>query len=344
MTRKEECMCRKLVIVLTLLSLIGAFAFTEGQGEAAPAEGQKYNLVFASNASPQAPNGAAALKFEEEIERTSGGQIAVECYLSGSLTTQEGRMPALRKGTIDFTMGGPNWINSYVPYASMYAAAYIFEDPDHMLSVMNGELGQQLNEDLVEAAGVRMLHTMYMGTRQLNLRDIGRVVKTPADMEGVKLRMPNTESWQFMGEALGASPTPLSFSEIYLALQTGTIDGQDNPINACLERSFYEVSKYIIETGHYVNPIIPMINEDTWQSLTPELQQKVAEAWKNATEWGTNEVRSNEGNVKKKLQDFGMEFVEVDRQLWKDHVLNYYLENDISDNWDMDLYDQVTSP
>ena len=339
-------MGKKIVVLCIMVSLIGAFAFAGGQGEEAEQaeEGKKqhYNLVFSSNASPKMSHGQAAEVFAEEIEKMTDGQITVETYLSGSLSTQEGQLPACRKGTIDMTMGGPNWFAEYVPYIKMFAAGYIFEDYDHMTKVMNGEIGKRIEEDLVEEAGVRMMTTMYLGTRQINLRDIGRVVKTPADMEGVKIRMPNTESWQFMGEALGAQPTPMAISEVYLGMKNGTVDGQDNPLPTDITRKFYEVSKYIILTSHYVNPIIPIINEDTWQMLGPDLQEKVRAAWDKAREYCDTDVQEREANAREKLEAEGMTFVEVDQALWKDHVLNFYLDSEkMSGDWDMDLYDEV---
>ena len=336
-------MVRKMMTILIMVGLVAGFGFAEGQGEKAqPGEKQQYNLVFSSNASPNMSHGQAAKVFEEEIEKSTNGQISVEVYLAGSLATQEGQLPACRKGTIDMTMGGPNWFAEYIPYIKMFAAGYIFNDYDHMTKVMNGEIGKKIEEDLVDAAGVRIMTTMYLGTRQVNLRDIGRVVKTPADMNGVKIRMPNTESWQFMGEALGAQPTPLAISEVYLAMKNGTVDGQDNPLPTNIVRKFYEVSKYIILTGHYVNPIIPIINEDTWKMLGPDLQEKVRDAWEKAREFCDNDVLEREASAQETLEAEGMTFVEVDQSVWKDHVLNFYLDSEkMSGDWDMDLYDAV---
>ena len=122
-----------------------------------------------------------------------------------------------------------------------------------------------------------MLTVAYLGTRQVNLRD-SREVKTPADLAGVKLRMPGSKEWLFLGQALGANPTPLAFNEVYLALKTGTIDGQDNPLPTVRAAKFYEVTKQLVLSSHLVDGVFLAIASKAWTAMTPDLQKKVRDA------------------------------------------------------------------
>ena len=335
-------MWKKMITVLFVLVGVAAFSFAGGTGEENEAgieDKPQFNLIFSATALPDESIGKAAILFAEEIERTTDGQITVEMYLGDSLVTQSGQFPAVRKGDTDMTFGDPNFFSQYLPYLQMFAAAYIFDGYEHMTNVMNGEIGQQIEEDLAEAAGVRILTTMYMGTRQVNLRDIGRIVQTPDDMSGVKLRMPNTASWLLMGEALGAQPTPMALTEVYLGLQAGAVDGQDNPLPATLARNFQEVTKYIVLTNHFVNPIMPVMNEDTWQMLGPELQEKVLAAWETAREYSDNDTLLEEAGARAEMEAAGMEFIGVEHEVWEDYALDVYLGNEeMTSEWDMDLY------
>jgi tripartite ATP-independent transporter DctP family solute receptor len=224
----------------------------------------------------------------------------------------------------------------------MFAAAYFFKDYNHMTSVLNGPIGKKIADDLAKKVGVRPLGAYYLGTRNLNLRDIGRKVMVPDDLKGVKLRMPNSPSWLFMGRALGANPTPISITELYMALKTGTVDGQDNPVPGTIKRKFYEVTKYYILTGHYVNPIMPVINEKKWQSLGADLQEKVYQAIRKAQEYCDQENLKVEKEGLDFLRKQGITVYSVDKNVWSKHVLNYYLQDKkMTGNWDMNLYKEV---
>jgi TRAP-type C4-dicarboxylate transport system substrate-binding protein len=128
--------------------------------------------------------------------------------------------------------------------------------------------------------GVKLLSVMYLGRRHVNLRQTRDEVdvQTPADLAGVNLRMPGTDAWQFLGSALGASPTPFAFTEVYTALSTGAVDGQDNPLPTVVDAKFYEVTKQIALTSHLVDLNYVAFSKATWDSLSPEQQMTVQRA------------------------------------------------------------------
>jgi TRAP-type C4-dicarboxylate transport system substrate-binding protein len=133
---------------------------------------------------------------------------------------------------------------------------------------------------------VRLLSVMYLGRRNVNLRQCPDelTVNTPADLDGVNLRMPGTDAWQFLGKALGASPTPMSFTEIYTALSTGSVDGQDNPLPTVVDAKFYEVTNQIVLTSHLVDLNYIAFSKAVWDKLTPEQQAIVQKAADDAAE------------------------------------------------------------
>jgi len=327
---------KSIVILLAVLLVITTFLSVEAKAE------PKFVLKYSVAAMPTVAHAKAIEVFAEEIEKLTNGQIIVETYYGGQLFSQEGQQNAVRRGALEMTNTDLNWLANYVPYLNMLAAPYFFKDYEHMTAVMNGDIGKEIADDVAKKTNVRMLSSWYMGTRQLNLRDIGKEVKTPSDMKGVKLRMPNSPSWLYMGKALGANPTPVNINELYMALKTGTVDGQENPLPNSIKRKFYEVTKYTILTGHYVNPIISVINEDKWQELGPELQEKMYAAEEKAREFCDSTIIKEAKEGYDILKEKGMVFIEVDLDLWKEKVLGYYLADEkMITNWDMELYEKV---
>ena len=304
--------------------------------------GDPVTLQFASVSVPDDAHTKGMQVFADAVSRISNGNITVEIFPGGQLFTQEGEQDALRSGNLDMAYGGPNWVAEFVPYMSMFAAPYMFTSYDHMSNTFNGPIGDQIFDDIAAQIGIRPLGAFYLGTRQLNLRDIGREVMTPADMDGVKLRMPNSPTWLFMGEALGANPTPLAFTEVYLGLQTGTIDGQDNPLPTDKNAKFYEVTKYIVLTDHYINPLFPMINEAKWQSLTPSQQEAVNLALEEARQFVDQTNLDAEAELIEFFEGEGMTIVTPDKQAFIDYALDKTLNNtDMTSSWDMDLFAQI---
>jgi len=236
------------------------------------------------------------------------------------------------------------WLAEFVPYLSMFGAAYTFQSYDQMAKTFNGPIGKKIFEEVAQKTGVRPLCAFYLGTRQLNLiAKVGPVTK-PEQMKGVKLRVPNSPTWIAMGKALGANPTPMAFNEVYMGLKTGAIDGQDNPLPSDKNAKFYEVTKYIVLTNHLVDSVWPTINEKKWKSLTKQQQDWVMQA---AVKAGQSCDKTNLENEKQILDFFrqqGLTIIEnPDRGAFAAYARNSYLteSKDISKDWDLKLYDEI---
>ena len=162
----------------------------------------------------------------------------------------------------------------------IFATGYVHQDAAHQVRVFNNPLMDSFKKTVEDELGVKLLSVMYLGRRHVNLRQTRDEldVQTPADLADVNLRMPGTDAWQFLGAALGASPTPFAFTEVYTALSTGAVDGQDNPLPTVVDAKFYEVTKQIALTSHLVDLNYVAFSKATWDSLTPDQQMTVQRA------------------------------------------------------------------
>ena len=189
--------------------------------------------------------------FKREVDQRLPGQLDVQLHYNGTLFAQGTEIEAMQRGNLEGALISPQDVANLIPEYSIFTAGYLMRDPAHLDAVYDGEVGAEYKARVAKELDLHIVQSQYLGTRHVILRQV-REIKTPADMKGLKLRMPGSETWQFLGSALGASPTPLAFEEVYLALQTGTIDGLENPLPDAIAAKFYEVTKEVVLTGHMV--------------------------------------------------------------------------------------------
>lgn len=344
-------MKKSLLILLALVLVISLAACTNkdvgptpekpGETGSDPVKEENVTLVFSINAVPGDAHYEAMMKFEEIAEAKSNGSIKVDTFHSGSLFKQDQELAAVKSGEADIVYSSAPWLAEGSPWISMFNAGYMFKSYDHMTKTLNGEIGKEVFDRVVEEQGVRPLNAMYLGTRQVNLvKD--KEIKVPADLNGVNLRMPNSDAWLFLGKAIGANPTPIAFSELYMALQTGTVDGQDNPLPTVQSAKFYEVTKSITITNHLVDSVWPVINEAKWQSLSENQKNIVMEALEEARKLCDETNLSREAELIEFFKGEGLSVYEADIDAFSKEVLAKYLDNkELTESWDMDLFDKV---
>nr|WP_321297010.1 sialic acid TRAP transporter substrate-binding protein SiaP [uncultured Sphaerochaeta sp.] len=326
---------KKAIITLLMAALVLPMAFAQASTEVKPVE-----LVYTMTAVPTDAHAGAMRVFKETVEKASGGQIKVLTYDSASLFKQEQEVSAVKSGQADMTATSASWLTDGSPWVSMFTAGYIFKTYDHMTGVLNGPVGQEVFDRIAKEQGIRPLGAQYLGTRQLNLVE-DREIKTPADLKGVNLRMPNSDSWIFLGKALGANPTPISFSELYMALQTKTVDGQDNPLPSTKNAKFYEVTKSITITNHLVDSVWPAINEAKWQSLTEQQKAWVMEGVKAGIEYCDTTNLKAEAELVDYFKSAGMKIYYADLDAFSEHVLAQYLASPYAKSWDKAMFEKV---
>ena len=331
---------------------------TEAPAEEAPAEeapeeeapaadaaagdlGDPVTLTVTLTAVSTDTHAQAMKKFEETVESLSGGNISVEVYTDAQLFSQEEEVAAVVMGDADMTLTSASWLTTGSPWVSMFTAGYLFNSYDHMTTTLNGEVGKEVFQKVSDEQGLLPLGAWYLGSREDSLSE-DKAVKTPEDLKGVNLRMPNSEAWLFLGEALGANPTPMSFSELYLALQTGAVDGQDNPLGSVESAKFYEVQKSISLTHHLIDSVWPAINNDKWASLTDAQKDIIMQGIEAGREFCDSTNLQKEEDLIAFFEEQGLKIYEADIPTFQEHVLNYYLSNDISADWDQAMYDKVS--
>jgi len=308
---------------------------------------ETYTIRFNTVAAPTQPQVLAMNKFAEVVENLSGGKIDVKVFHSGQLGDQQTSLLAVMRGDLEMAGdGGPSWFADLgnMPQMGVLNAAYIFKDVDHMYTVMASPTVEEWFDELASKTGIRVLDTWYLGMRQLNTTEKAGPVYKPEDLKGMKIRMPNSEAFLDMGRALGTTPTPMGFGEVYLALKLGTIDGQDNPLPTDLSAKFVEVTKYIILTDHALGMINPVINEEFWQALPNEYKTYIMKGLEVARYYLNYLVLEQEATLLKQFVDeYNMEIIIPDKEAFRNHAREYYSQEKFDNLWSEGLYEAIQS-
>jgi TRAP-type transport system periplasmic protein len=278
--------------------------------------------------------------FKDELEKSSPGEFDVQINLNASLFKQGTEPAAMARGNLELSSISAFDIAKLVPEFSIFTAGYVIRDPEHQQKVFNGPIGAELFKLVSEKMDVTPLSTIYLGTRQVNLREV-RTVKTPADLKGVKLRMPGSKEWLFLGDALGATPTPLAFGEVYLGLKTGTIDGQDNPLPTVRAAKFYEVTKQIVMTSHLVDGIFIAISNKAWNSMNATQKQKMTAAAQAASNYNNDNRIKEESQLVEFFRQQGLQVTTPDVDAFRKSVQTTYLNSDYAKVWPKGLLERV---
>lgn len=264
---------------------------------------------------------------------------------NGTLFAQGTELEAIAGGNLTMSIASAQELAQFFPEFSIFATGYVHQDAAHQVRVFNDPLMDPFKQTVEDELGVKLLSVMYLGRRHVNLRQTREEidVQTPADLEGVNLRMPGTDAWQFLGSALGASPTPLAFSEVYTALSSGAIDGQDNPLPTVVDQKFYEVTKQIALTSHLVDLNYIAFSLETWNSLTPEQQETVQAAADAAAESGRQAQLAKEESLADFIREQGVEIYEPNLAAFREHVQAQYLGSEVADSWPDGVLEKINA-
>lgn len=328
-------------LVLAVMFVIAAL----GLLDQAQAQTKPYTLRFNTVASPADIQVEAMNEFAKIVGALSGGKIDARVYHSGQLGDQKTALLGVMKGSLEMACdASPSWFSDMAAYPEIGAleVAYLYRDIDHMYRVLTGPIGRGFWDRLAQKSGLRVLDIWYLGTRELTLTQKAGAAKTPADLKGVKLRMPNTEAWLNVGRALGANPTPLGFGEVYMALKTGTIDGQDNPIPTSYAEKFLEVTKYVVLTDHMIGYVTPVINEKLWQEMPAEYRAFIQKAMLTARFYMNQKVLAQEATLLGQAQkEHGTVIVVPDKKAFMDNANRFYSDPKFEKAWGAGMYARI---
>lgn len=280
--------------------------------------------------------------FKEQLEKTAPGEFDVQINLNATLFKQGTEPAAMARGNLELSSISAFDIAKLVPEFSIFTAGYVVRDPDQQQKIFNGPIGAELFKLVSEKMDVTPLATVYLGTRQVNMRE-AKPVKTPADLKGVKLRMPGSKEWLFLGEALGATATPLAFGEVYMGLKTGTIDGQDNPLPSVRAAKFYEVTKQLVLTSHLVDGIFIAISNKSFNALTAAQKQKVTAAAQAAAAYNNENRIKEEGQLVEFFKKEGLQVITPDVNAFRSTVQTAYQNSEYAKVWPKGLLDRINA-
>ncbi len=308
---KKSVLVTSLAISALVLTACGN---SEESNSGAAAEGEPINLVLGHAGSETDPRQTAALRFEEIVEEESDGMITVDVHPASTLGTWEEMIEGLQLGSTDIVIESLLSVESYTDLSGIETAPFLYESEGEFFEVWDGELGDEIKTAITDASGYAMLGDMYRGPRQLTTKE---PVTTLDDLQGKTIRTPSAPTMLATWEALGARAEALPFNEVYSALESGVLDGQENPLDAILFNSIHEVAPHIGETSHmYANYHFITWNEkltglpESYQTTIREAAETVGQEYTETTIAETEKYRGE-------LEAAGAEFHEItDREKW----------------------------
>lgn len=268
--------------------------------------------------------------------------VTIEPYLGGNLFKQGTELVALQRNNLEMSNIAPQDISNQIPAWSVLTSAYLFRDAAHLRTFFDSDVGAEFKQMAEDQLGIYILGPTYFGARQVGLIN-DKKINTPEDMAGIKLRMPGGDAWQFLGTAIGANPTPMAYAEVYTGLQTGAIDGQDNPLPNVENMKFYEVMKQIVLTSHLVGFDLLVINKASWDAMSPEQQDAFQAAADVAIDFSQDAHLARESELADRFKSAGLDVYEPDLDAFRAFAQQKYLESDLAKDWPEGVVDRINA-
>ena len=276
--------------------------------------------------------------FAKDIE----ADYKLEAFYGGNLFKQGTELVALQRDNLEMGNIAPQDISKQVPAWTILTSAYLFRDANHLNAFFASDLGAQWKQMAEDQLKVKILGPTFFGTRQVGLKP-KKKISTPADLAGIKLRMPPGDAWQLLGRSLGANPTPMAYAETYTGLQTGAIDGQDNPLPNVQNMKFYEVMSQIVLTSHLVGFDLLTVSQKTWTGMSPAKQKSFQAAADKAINWSTNEHLKKEAELADGFKKQGLDVYAPDIAAFRSHAQKIYLASDEAKAWPAGMLEKIAA-
>lgn len=273
-----------------------------------------------------------AVKFAELVKAKTKGTVEVQVYPSDQLGKEIDLINAMQLGQPYLTITGESMQN-WAPRAALLGVPYLIQSEEQLKAVADGPIGKEITKEIEEKVKVKPLTYLVRGPRNLTAN---RAIKTPDELKGLVMRVPNVPMYIKVWEGLGAKPTPMAFGEVFTAMQSNVIEAQENPLALIRSASFNEVQKYVNQTEHVFGWIYLAIGMNTWDKLKPDQQKAVQEAANEAQVYERDLFHKNEAGDEAYLKSKGMIFNPVDKKSFAakaDAVLQTYLKGDVLDSY-----------
>jgi len=303
-----------------------ALASFVGQVSLAEAQATK-TFRFGMQGTIGDPQYEGVMRAAQTLEQASGGRLKIEVFPNSQLGNFTEMMQQVTAGKLDFTLNPFGGMDPWVSRAVVASTAYVVHDFDHLQKIIASDWGQGVLTEMREKHKWRTLDSWYFGTRHTTAK---KPLATPADFKGLKLRVPNSKPLLTWARAMGASPTPVAFAEVYLALQTNQVDGQENPLPIIDAMKFAEVQSHISLTGHLVQDQLVLMSEDTWSGLSEADRKLVADAIKEGGRHNNEIVRKREEELISAFKQRGLTIVEANKDAFRAAMEPVYVDLDKS--------------
>ncbi|WP_462378786.1 TRAP transporter substrate-binding protein [Pseudomonas sp. Marseille-QA0892] len=275
-----------------------------------PVFSEEVTLKFGHPANEQNIWHKAAEHFKAQVEKESNGRIKVQLYPSEQLGSEMDIINSIQLGTADMTLTGES-LQNWAPKAAMLAVPYAFRDEDHLRRAVEGEIGKEIEAQIVERTNLVPIAWFQRGARQLTAN---RAITKPDELNGLRLRVPNVPLFVDTWQGMGARPTPMALGEVFTALQQNVIDGQENPLSLIESASFYEVQKYLNRTNHVRSWIYVVIGKKQLDGMPEDLRNVVLKGAKDMQTFEAGLFDEDQQRLETSLKERGMEFIDVDTE------------------------------
>ncbi len=256
----------------------------------------------------------------DEIKKRTNGRYEVQVFPASSLGKESDINQGLTLGTVDIILTGASFAGrSYPPLAVTYFP-FIFRDAEHMLKYAKSDVFKELTKGYDDKTGNHVTALTYYGARDVT-SNAAHPVRTPEDMKGLKIRVPDAPAYLAFPKALGANPTPIAFAEVYLALQNGTVDAQENPLPTIEAKKFYEVQKNISLTGHIIDSLLTVVSGQAWNKLSAEDKKIFGEVMTESAEKAGRDIAASEARLAEEFKKKGLNVITVDKNAFREAVL-----------------------
>lgn len=301
-------------------------------GTAQAAEKLKFAHVYETTE----PYHTQALWAADEIKKRTDGRYEIEVFPASSLGKETDINQGLSLGTVDIIYTGNLFAGKSYGPLSIAGAPFMFRDLDHWKAYAKSGLFKELAGGYKDATGHQIIATTYYGSRHATSN---KPLNTPADMKDLKIRVPNAPLYMMFPKAVGANPTPLAFAEVYLALQQGVVDAQENPLPTIKAKKFYEVQKYINLTGHIRDSLLTIVGGPLWNSLPDGDKAIFSTVFAEAAARASGDIENAENNLASWFEEKGVTVNRVDVTPFRNATMK--LHNGPDATWSKNTYDQL---
>ena len=272
----------------------------------------------------------------EEIKKRTGGKYQIDVFPASQLGNENQINEGLGLGTVDMIYTGVAFAGSIHKPVAITNAPYVLRDFEHWKAYRNSPLFRDIARGYEDKTKHKVVSLTYYGQRMITAN---KEIKKPEDMKGMKLRVPPAPLFLMFTKSVGANATPIAFAEVYLALQQGTVDGQENPLPTIMAKKFYEVQSHIMLSGHITESLLVIVGNHVWSKLSEDEKKTFNEVLIQAAAKATDQIRASEQKLADEFRKLGKAVVEVDRAAFRAAALP--LHNDGSGGWTKEQYDAL---